>query len=756
MHLYQPNRDINGITEMTLLVPVKQGFVPYIGTLTYASRLKLVLDALNRMRVASLGVNSVRPYSDAIDRIRFIHTFQYQPVGETKLILAANFDGPWDPYMRSIWRDLGPLLDLIMCNCEDYPVSVVSSFEEYTNWVHRHELPGGFFYTHSDRTVNDVAYLREVEKITREVTDAKEREKLQARLRVPSPQKDLSKYEKETLTRLGAQVVQALYQLRPMYSVMPLTEARADGEDMILLRATRRILEELEITLREARILTGKSEQLEHQEWPDWARRAISVADNIPLQWFMTAPKEPDGADEAEAELALLEANKSKIQGGILEQYDNALQGCMILLRVRDRDAARAFLKSRPFTSAERENGNTHYENLAITYEGLRRLGLSESELSAFPNEFKQGIESRFRFLGDVFENHPSNWERPAAYGLAETAESDQGVDLSLVDMVVQIRAGAEDAVMAALKEYEQAAEALRILHTQPMFKAVQGVFGFEEGFSQPAVGPIKSEDYCSKVKPGDMILGYRDSFERESDPRKSVSSVMRNGTFMVIRKIKQDRKVFDEFLDESAAELFGNKDCEKTRAEIKGKLMGRMPDGTPLVQDGSKENNEFTFEGDFDGDRCPIHSHIRRANPRARGIHGPVPRIVRRGMSYKTEMAGGQCEEGLMFIAYNSSIASQFEVIQNWMAGANSSDGYSGQTDPFLGVPGQEEGRVFRCIWSDGEVKRFNLDKRRKVENACGEKEDTSIERRLFTRLKWGMYLFVPSIDLIKKGFAQ
>ena len=36
-----------------------------------------------------------------------------------------------------------------------------------------------------------------------------------------------------------------------------------------------------------------------------------------------------------------------------------------------------------------------------------------------------------------------------------------------------------------------------------------------------------------------------------------------------------------------------------------------------------------------------------------------------------------------MMFLAYNASIAEQFETVQRWMTGGNSTGGFSGSADP-------------------------------------------------------------------------
>src|SRR6185369_1295233 len=73
--------------------------------------------------------------------------------------------------------------------------------------------------------------------------------------------------------------------------------------------------------------------------------------------------------------------------------------------------------------------------------------------------------------------------------------------------------------------------------------------------------------------------------------------------------------------------------------------------------------------------------------------------------------------ERGVMFMAYNASIAEQFEVVQRWISGGNSSGTYSGQGDP-------------RTFWfpHNGAVQRCELG------------------ADPFVVLQWGAYLFAPS----------
>jgi hypothetical protein len=96
--------------------------------------------------------------------------------------------------------------------------------------------------------------------------------------------------------------------------------------------------------------------------------------------------------------------------------------------------------------------------------------------------------------------------------------------------------------------------------------------------------------------------------------------------------------------------------------------------------------------------------------------------------------------ERGLVFMAYNASIGEQFEVVQRWLTGGNSSGSFSGQSDPFMGVaePGRE--RVYRFDL-DGKAFRLPLDGSPRAHD----------EPQPIVRLEWGMYLFTPSVTALR-----
>ena len=49
--------------------------------------------------------------------------------------------------------------------------------------------------------------------------------------------------------------------------------------------------------------------------------------------------------------------------------------------------------------------------NVAITFAGLKRLGLPQASLLTFPQEFVSGMQARRSILGDDLGSAPENWD---------------------------------------------------------------------------------------------------------------------------------------------------------------------------------------------------------------------------------------------------------------------------------------------------------------------------------------------------------
>ena len=248
--------------------------------------------------------------------------------------------------------------------------------------------------------------------------------------------------------------------------------------------------------------------------------------------------------------------------------------------------------------------------------------------------------------------------------------------------------------------------------------------FGFRDSISQPKVVAIPGDR--DRVPLGELLLQWPNS---RGDSRPATPEpLLENGSFLVIRKLKQDVEGFDAMIARNASSLGIDADL------LKAKLIGRYPDGRPLAEKVVPDKlNDFEFENDEAGALCPLESHIRRVNPRTRETSpsAVVPRLARRGLSYGPPI-GIDGERGLVFMAYNASIAEQFERIQSWISGGNRSGRYCLPGDPVMGISASPQKRVF-CFPGEVKPRRVHLGSQPLVS------------------LRWGLYLFMPSLRALE-----
>ncbi len=799
---------LGGISNLALMAPIKPGFVDGIEAVTYTKRLEILLTLLNAARLTVREVAwEQSPFPDLLGSVGILRSFRYAIVspdigsageasaasnalpgapptpGVHRLSLNVSFDGGWESYMRVIHRDLGPLLDAILCHCEGYPLARANTYETYTRWVRAHDFSGGLFYTGSDQTVMDQAYHAGIAKIQRESADPVAAELACTRYSLKDARAPFTLPEvvEEAITPEGqASVKRALRLVRALDDMRPIYPTNDFGDDKTLqnfafclippqLRGLLKLLAPL--VLQHAQATTPGSHPnaappaSAHSAapsggaadaGPDHAAKLaqafgpLIVANQSRIGW-LTSRSEPPPPPTG----ALADAGEA-IQAGIVSRQDGTTHGCLVLLQVTDAAKAREKLKNLPVSA----DGATPLDvqcNVALSAQGLKALGLPQSRIDKFPREFIDGMEARAGLLGDVRCNHPVNWHRP------RQSSDGPAIELSSVHAVVQWRlmdetnpSAALHADLEAMARQFDAACGFRVLAVEPMRSYPEKVgltrehFGFRDGFSQPVIqgasGPAAASGWRDSVPRGELLLGHANDrgdprFPTEPDP------LMDNGSFLVVRKIRQHVGLLESVLQKAAEAQVPaatpERDAAIARAKttIKSKMMGRDPEGQPLMPVAPAPNgqptNDFDFGADPDGDACPFQAHVRRTNPRT---HSPMPRMMRRGMSYgpRGDAKDGKdgtekdAERGLFFMAYCASIAEQFEIVQRWVAGGNSSGVSSSQHDPLLGVPQEGEARIFKYVDND-KVCRIDLG------------------NRPFTELQWGLYLFTPSLKALR-----
>jgi Dyp-type peroxidase family len=224
--------------------------------------------------------------------------------------------------------------------------------------------------------------------------------------------------------------------------------------------------------------------------------------------------------------------------------------------------------------------------------------------------------------------------------------------------------------------------------------------FGYKDGVSQPRVQGVDHGE--NLLPPWDFVVNARDATLPTALPAWT-----HQGSYLVFRRLRQDVPSFQRWEDNAApagidADRFG------------AKVVGRYEDGAPYERvpncaydpDAGEPTshgehdilrpehiNDFGYLADEAGLLMPHAAHIRKVNPR--GSFGAPPiRIIRRGIAYGApydpvavdDAPGGKnADRGLLFAAYQASIARQFELIQQMWS--NNGDFPGGVYPP----PGQD-----------------------------------------------------------------
>jgi Dyp-type peroxidase family len=393
--------------------------------------------------------------------------------------------------------------------------------------------------------------------------------------------------------------------------------------------------------------------------------------------------------------------------------------------------------------------------NVAFTRHGLAALGLRDEELRTFSFEFQQGMAARARDLGDTGEHGPEHWQ---VGGRAEHLHLLLMVyargPKELEEQLAGHRAGLE---RAGLEEvYCQKGER----HRDAGGSFVDH-FGFRDALSQPAIEGLTDlgkhgPDYDRPLKAGELLLGHADEFGEVPDPpsvpgERDADDLLpdhghppgwkalgHNGTYLVVRKLRQDVAAFEQFIAQHAG------DNEELATLLKAKMVGRWPNGSPLRPGQERQperglhetvDNSFRYmREDPHGYGCPLGSHVRRSNPRDSLAPNPklsmkigrYHRIVRRGIPY----VDPDGTRGLMFMALNTDLARQFEFIQRTWMNNEQMAGLDGDVDPLTKEQSQRERRV---ILQEQPV--------RKCLGGLSE----------FVRMRGGGYFFLPGLRALE-----
>ncbi len=330
---------------------------------------------------------------------------------------------------------------------------------------------------------------------------------------------------------------------------------------------------------------------------------------------------------------------------------------------------------------------------VGITYAGLHRLGLSSGLLGLFPDEFIVGAAARASALND----DPSTWDHGLdrnppdlvlmSNNCIRPTTAIQFTDRRLEDKQSQFaKEGPSD---DAQDDDYVSGHSERCVNTFLRDDGTE-VFGFKDGTSNPPLlgepgnmsfeggVPIGSKTATPKWKPlaaGEIIFGYPN--EAGVLPgNRALHGLLRNGSFLVWRKIEQNKVLFDQHFGCNAEKIMGRKKEDK--------------------------NNKFGYSLDS---AVSANSHIRRANPRNGEFFCETDendpnrhRMIRRSRSYEEKRmrldANHEMKEidvvGMIFRCYQTSIAAQFEFVQSKWFNEGTQFRQGRTPDPIVGQPGK------------------------------------------------------------------
>lgn len=378
-------------------------------------------------------------------------------------------------------------------------------------------------------------------------------------------------------------------------------------------------------------------------------------------------------------------------------------------------------------------DSDTRWVTVAFTWNGLRALGLDQTSLASFPEEFRQGMVARAEILGDTGANHPDHW----VGGLASP-------DLHAIAILFAREAGERARCLAEHDKLLVRCRGVEVLSSldleaTPPFDYAHDHFGYRDRLSQPVIegtGEVPTPGSGPPLKAGEFILGYPDEDGiTVNEPQPAM--LARNGSYLAYRRLEEHVGRFRDFLR-------ANGNTTEEQELVAAKLMGRWRSGAPLVLAPSNDdpalgadsqrNNDFKYkQTDPHGYAVPLGSHIRRMNPRDTAVNMNRRRMIRRGATYGPPLPEGApedaAERGIAAFVICASLIRQFEFAQNvWIHDRNFHE-LGNERDPIIGT-------------QDGTLE-FKIPKRPIRRTITG--------LPAFTTVRGGAYFFLPGLTALR-----
>lgn len=474
----------------------------------------------------------------------------------------------------------------------------------------------------------------------------------------------------------------------------------------------------------------------------------------------------------------------NEIQGNVLPGFHTRFQTLLFVTLTAPKQAQRWLLYLMPHITtlaevlaARRSERMAQpapvWLNIVFSYGGLHKLS-TEAQHFTDP-AFKEGMPQRSVLLGDPGDHHAEgncrNWVVGALGTIPDLCLLVASDDpMQLHDMVRRIEGELPHSLHVAYKQQGAAPPPPRHEYEHS---------GFRDNISQPGVRgrlsatpddlltprhdplhPHEGKPGQTMIWPGEFVFGYPGQDPLSKHKPSAVANAGptwgRNGSFLVIRRLRQNLDGFRTFVASTTTALAAQHPSlrDLTPDQLAAKLMGRWPSGAPLTRAPNGDNaalahnnfanNDFRYvrprpplvgetaehhaarawppaPADDVGLMCPHAAHVRRAYPRDDATADiseaqiETHRLLRRGIPYEAS-PGEPYERGLLFMAYQTSIERQFEfVTRGWLNNPHFRDNGDGY-DPIAGQ--HSEGRGTRQRYctipiqnAEGSITRIMID---------------------------------------------
>lgn len=353
----------------------------------------------------------------------------------------------------------------------------------------------------------------------------------------------------------------------------------------------------------------------------------------------------------------------------------------ILLVQFSDKAEGRAFLKAvggkvksakKHLQETEKFKADgtpgTPYVGVGITFAGYKKLGIPTAKIpsNGASGPFAAGMRSNAS-VAALADPPVSTWEKPyrhTIHAVILVADADKARMLAKRGVIRKLFTPKVTLLGEETGLGQHNARGEGIEH-----------FGYIDGRSQPL---FLREDIAAEPKAKwDPAFALDRVLVPDSAAPKPAQQF---GSFFVLRKLEQNVRAFHKAEADLATEL-GLTGSDRKRAGAM--IVGRFRDGTALTAQSKALGkgpvpNDFDYGKDRAGARCPFQGHVRKTNPRgsATGEGDRPPIMARRGQTYGTRTDNPNATNlplsarptggvGLLFMAFNSEIAGQFEFTQ-------------------------------------------------------------------------------------------